>query len=77
MMECEGIRVRRRLRMPTRRWEYIIMGIAAGVFAGIVCVYIFGITYFELLKAGQSIRESFKTAPKGQIINYIRLISNI
>jgi hypothetical protein len=63
--------------MPTRRLDYLLMGIIAGIFAGLICVYILGITYFELLRVGQSIRESFKIAPKGQIINCIRLISNI
>lgn len=50
--------------MPTRRLDYLLMGIVAGVIAGLVCVYILGITYFELVKAGQAVSQSFKMAWK-------------
>ncbi len=69
--------LRRGFKMPTRRLDYLLMGIIAGIFTGLICVYIFGITYLELMRAGQSIKDGLKIAPKGQIINYIRLISNI
>jgi len=77
MMEEPRFRIKRNFKMPTRRYEDLIMGIIAGVFAGLVCVYIFGITYLELMRLGQGIKDGLKTAPNGQIINYIRLISNI
>ncbi len=50
------------LTMPTRTQEYILMGIVAGIIAGIVLVYIFGVTYAEMLRAAETIRNSFKVA---------------
>jgi len=46
--------------MPTRTLDYALMGVAAGVIAGIVLIYIVGISYLELLKVAESIRMSFK-----------------
>ncbi len=44
--------------MPTKSLDYLLMGIIAGVIAGIILVYLVGVTYAEMLK----VAESFKTA---------------
>lgn len=46
--------------MPTRTLDYLLMGIVAGIVAGIILVYIGGITYFSLMGAGESLKASFK-----------------
>ena len=46
--------------MPARRLDYLLMGIVAGIIAGLILVYIFGITYAEILRVGESIRFAFR-----------------
>ncbi len=49
-----------RFTMPSRTFDYLLMGIAAGIIAGLICVYIFGITYLEMLNVGATVRTAFK-----------------
>ena len=46
--------------MPRRTLDYLLMGIVAGVIAGIILVYIVGITYLEMLKIADSLKNAFK-----------------
>ena len=49
-----------KLVMPKRRWDYLLMGIIAGIFAGLILIYIGGITYYGIIQASESIKMSFK-----------------
>ena len=49
------------LIMPTKTLDYLVMGIIAGIVAGIILVYIGGITYFELINVGEGMKMAFKT----------------
>lgn len=46
--------------MPIRKVDYLLMGIAAGVIAGIILVYIVGITYIEVIRVSAAIKSAFK-----------------
>ena len=46
--------------MPTRTLDYLLMGIIAGVIAGLILVYIGGITFYAIIQASQGIKASFK-----------------
>jgi hypothetical protein len=46
--------------MPARTMDYLLMGIIAGVIAGLILVYIGGITFYAVMQAGQSIKGAFK-----------------
>ena len=48
------------LTMPTRTLDYLLMGIIAGAIAGIILVYIGGITYHSIIQASEGIKMSFK-----------------
>ncbi len=50
--------------MPTRTLDYLLMGIAAGIIAGIILVYIAGITFFAMLQAVEGIKSIFQDALK-------------
>jgi len=63
--------------MPTRTLDYLLMGIVAGVFAGIILVYVVGVTYLELLRVAESIRDTLKSPQKAVLINFIQLISKL
>ncbi len=49
-----------RLIMPRRTLDYLLMGIIAGIIAGLVLIYIGGITYYSIIQAAESIKMSFK-----------------
>ena len=46
--------------MPARTLDYLLMGIIAGIIAGLILVYIGGITIYAVIEAGQNIRSAFK-----------------
>lgn len=46
--------------MPTRTLDYLLMGIVAGIIAGIILVYIGGITYINLLATIEKLKIAFK-----------------
>ena len=48
--------------MPTRILDYLLMGIAAGIIAGIILVYIGGITFSAIIDAMLTIKQAFKIA---------------
>ena len=50
----------RRLKMPRQTIEYLFMGIIAGIIAGVVLVYVVGVTYMELIRIGESMKMAFK-----------------
>lgn len=50
----------RSLVMPARRLDYLLMGIIAGAIAGLILVYIGGITFYAIIQATQSIKGAFK-----------------
>ncbi len=51
----------RHLVMPRRTLDYLLMGIVAGIIAGLILVYIGGITYYGIIQASESIKMGFKT----------------
>ena len=53
----------RKLKMPIRTLDYLLMGIIAGILAGIILVYIAGITYAAILETMETLRNSFKIRP--------------
>lgn len=48
--------------MPTRTMDYLLMGIAAGIIAGIILVYILGITFFAIIDVVLTVKQAFKIA---------------
>ncbi|MFA4856085.1 MAG: hypothetical protein WC634_05900 [archaeon] len=48
------------LVMPVRTLDYLLMGIIAGAIAGLILVYIGGITIYAVIQAAQSIKGAFK-----------------
>lgn len=46
--------------MPTNTFEYLLMGIIAGAIAGIILVYIGGITFYAIMQTSESIKAAFK-----------------
>ena len=48
--------------MPTRTLDYLLMGIAAGIIAGIILVYIVGITFFAIIDVALTVKQAFKIA---------------
>ena len=49
-----------KLIMPKRTLDYLLMGIIAGIIAGLILIYIGGITYYGIIQAFESIKMSFK-----------------
>ena len=50
-----------RLIMPKKTRDYLLMGIIAGIIAGLLLSYIGGITYYGIIQVTESIKMSFKT----------------
>ncbi len=50
----------RELVMPARTLDYLLMGIIAGVIAGLILVYIGGITFYAIIQASENIKAAFK-----------------
>ena len=52
----------RHLVMPKRTLDYLLMGIIAGIIAGLLLIYIGGITYYGIIQAfeGTTMRDSIK-----------------
>lgn len=48
------------LVMPNRTLDYLLMGIIAGAIAGLILVYIGGITIYAIIQASQNLKASFK-----------------
>ena len=46
--------------LPTRTLDYLLMGIIAGLVAGIILVYIAGISYLAILQAAEAMRNAFR-----------------
>jgi len=46
--------------MPRRTLDYLLMGIIAGILAGLLLIYIGGITYYGIIQASEGIKMSFK-----------------
>jgi hypothetical protein len=46
--------------MPARTLDYLWMGIIAGIIAGLVLVYIGGITFYAIIQATEGIKGAFK-----------------
>jgi len=49
-----------KLIMPRRTLDYLLMGIIAGILAGLLLIYIGGITYYSIIQASEGIKMSFK-----------------
>ena len=49
-----------KLIMPRRTLDYLLMGIIAGILAGLLLIYIGGITYYGMIQAVESIKMNFK-----------------
>ena len=52
----------RSLIMPRRTIDYLLMGIVAGVLAGLLLIYVGGITYHGIIQATESVKISLKTS---------------
>lgn len=46
--------------MPSRTLDYLLMGIVAGLIAGIILIYIGGITYFAIIEATETLTGAFR-----------------
>ena len=46
--------------LPTRTLDYLLMGIIAGIVAGIILVYIAGISYLAILNAAEALKNAFR-----------------
>ena len=46
--------------MPTRTLEYALMGVAAGIIAGLVLVLLLGITFSALVASMESIKQAMQ-----------------
>ncbi len=46
--------------MPTRSLDYLLMGIVAGIIAGLILVYIAGITFQAILNVAEILKSAFK-----------------
>jgi len=49
----------RRLVMPRRTWDYLLMGIIAGIITGLILVYVAGITFYAIMQIAESIKAAF------------------
>ena len=49
-----------KLIMPKRTLDYLLMGIIAGILAGLLLIYIGGITYYGIIQTAEFIKATFR-----------------
>ncbi len=51
------------LEMPVRTLDYALMGVAAGIIAGLTLVFLFGVTFSALAASVNSIEMAMRIRP--------------